>query len=380
MRIGINEVLIYDKASGARQRELKLLPAVLEQLEHIGAESYVYVSQYLSDSLLSHLIGDNNKTKIIRVPIPSIPTYQRILKGISYWKRQIVNDKIDVFHTAYYPIPLLKIPTILTVHDLRFIHMPKTYNRARYWFLRFTVPYSLRLTSRIIAVSENTKNDLVRFFKIPSEKIDVSYNPISSNLVSTNNDIKSIEMKKKLSLPDKFILYVGNLEPRKNLERLLKAFILVGPKINYKLVILGKPEWGIDALFNIVKQNNLGNDVIFTGYVDEDDLYSVYRLASLLAFPSLHEGFGIPVIESMACGIPVLTSNVSALPEVAGDAAMLINPYSVQSIADGILAILTDEKLQYHLIEKGYERIKVFNRNKSAKAVIESYQKAYTKG
>ena len=378
MRVGINEVLIYNRASGARQRELNLLPEVLRQLECIGAESVVYVSRSLKDDIIMRLIGDNNKTKVVKVPISSVPTYQRILKGILYWQRQVVNDNLDVFHTAYYPVPRVKLPTILTVHDLRFLHMPETYHRARYWFLRVSVPYSLAVATRIVTVSNNTKDDMINYYGIPSEKIDVSYNPISSNFLKPDSDIKSIEIKDRLKLPDKFILYVGNLEPRKNLDRLLQAFILVRQKLNYKLVILGKAEWGTNILFDIVKQNHLEKEVLFTGYLEEYDLSSVYRLASLLAFPSLHEGFGIPVIEAMACGVPVLTSNVSALPEVAGDAAILVDPYSVESIANGILAILSDEKLRYRLIKRGFERIKLFSREKSAKVIVESYQKAFT--
>lgn len=379
MRIGINEVLIYNRASGARQRELTLLPEVLRQIEHIGAESVVYVSRDLSNDLIVQLIGDSNKTKIVKTPIPSMPTYQRIFKGFSYWNNQVIDDRLDAFHTAYYPVPFVRVPTVLTVHDLRFLHMPETYQRARYWFLRASVPYSLSVAKRIVTVSENTKDDLINYLGVPSKKIDVSYNPVSANFarIKTDRDTNLAETKNKLKLPDKFILYVGTFEPRKNLGRLLEAFILVRRRFNYKLVILGKREWDSDILFDIVKQNHLKNDVVFTGYVEEEDIRSVYSLASVLAFPSLHEGFGIPVIEAMACGVPVLTSNVSALPEVAGDAAILVDPYSIDSIANGLIAILSDEKLRYSLIYKGFERIKVFNKKESAKAIVESYQKVF---
>jgi len=380
MRIGINEVLINPCSSGAVNREVSVLPEVLKQIEANGGESIVYISKNLDDLIINRLVDGAKKVHIIRTPLPFTPTYQRVLKGIRYWPKRASKDKLDVFHTAYYPVPRLKIPTVLTVHDVRFVHMPETYRRARYWFLRYSVPYSLAVATRIITISENTKNDLINYFGIPSKKIDTSYVPLLPNFVRTKTDKNTnlAEIKNRLKLPKKFILYVGNLEPRKNLSRLLKAFTLVRQKASCKLVIVGKPAWGTNVLFDTVKQNHLENELIFTGYLEEEDLCSVYRLASMLAFPSLHEGFGIPVIEAMACGTPVLTSNVSALPEVAGDAAILVDPYSVKSIANGILAILSDEKLRYRLIEKGFERIKVFNRKESAKAVVESYKKAFT--
>ncbi len=376
MRIGINEVLIYPRSSGALNREMAVLPEVLKQIEASGGESIVYVSRDLDDRLINQLIGDANKALPVRTPLRSIPTYQRVLKGVLYWPTRVLKDKLDLFHTAYYPVPRLKIPTVLTVHDVRFIHMPETYHRARYLFLKVVVPLSFSRACRIITVSKNTKNDLIKHFKVPDEKIDIAYNPVHARFKQIANDSILSVARTKFRLPAKFILYVGHLEPRKNLTRLIQAYEILLKEYDYKLVIVGKPDWFYSSLFDRVRNKKLESNILFTGYVQDDDLPALYNLASVVAFPSLHEGFGLPVLEAMSCGTPVVTSNVSALPELAGDAAVLVNPYNVESIADGIMKILKDDDLRRKLISKGLNRVKQFNAKDAARMISKTYIRA----
>jgi len=376
MKIGINEVLIYPRSSGALNREMAILPEVLKQIETSGGESIVYISGDLDGRFINQLIGDAKKALPIRTPLPSIPTYQRVLKGISYWPKRILQDKLDLFHTAYYPVPRLKIPTVLTVHDVRFVHMPETYRRGRYLFLKVVVPLSFSRVCRIITISKDTKDDLCYYFKVPDEKIDIVYIPIAARFKQITNDAILSAARVKYRLPTKYILYIGNLEPRKNLNRLIQAYEILLKGYNYKLVIVGKPEWRYSGLFDRVRRKNLENDILFTGHVEDDEIPFLYNLASVFAFPSLHEGFGIPVLEAMACGVPVVTSNISALPEVAGDAAILVNPYDIESIADGIMKILKDDCLRKKLISKGLSRVKQFNAKDVAIRIFETYKKA----
>ena len=380
MRIGINEVLIYNRSTGTRQREINVMPRVLRQIELSGGESVVYVACNLEDELVSKLTGKTHKSSVVRTSLPSIPTYQRILKGVPYWRKQVIRDRLDVFHTAYYPVPKLPVPVVLTVNDVRFAHLPDTYPLLRRLFLRLVVQSSLKVADRIIAISQNTKDDLIHLFGVKQAKIDVVHIAADPQFCSVKNVSKLARVRQKYSLPEHFILYVGHLEPRKNIERLVAAFDQLHNKLRHYLVILGKPNFIFEETIKQAYQSDCASKVLFTGYVEDSDMAAIYTLADLLVFPSLHEGFGVPVLEAMACGTPVLTSNISALPEVAGDAAILVDPYSVESIANGILAILSDEKLRYRLIEKGFERIKVFNRKESAKAIVESYKKAFIGG
>lgn len=376
MRVGINEVLIYSRSSGTQKREMNVLPEVLKKIELAAGRSFVYFSRNLEEKYINQLTANIKNISIERTPLPSLPTYQRILKGFSYWHKQVLRDKLDLFHTSYYPVPNLTIPTILTVNDVRFLHLPKTYRRARYWFLRAVVPSSLARATRIIAISQNTKDDLHHLLGVDEEKIDVIPLAISSQFYPISEEDRLDKVRNILNLPKNFILFVGHLEPRKNLKRLIHAYLKVRQKFDCKLVIVGKPEWSSHRVLDIVTENNLQKDIFFTGYVDDEDLPALYNLAKVVAFPSLHEGFGLPVIESMACGTPVVTSSVSALPEIAGDAAVLVDPYDIDAIADGIMKVLDDDHLRRSLISKGLKRAKEFNAKNIAGMIFDAYKKS----
>ena len=376
MRVGINQVLIYNRNSGARQREFQLFPEVLLQLNNIGISCNVYISESLSKPLIDELLGDSSiYINLIKTPIPSVPTYRRIIDGLIYWKQRVKYGNLSLFHTSYHPVPKLKIPTILTIHDLRFCHFPNTYKKSRLLFLRSVVPYSISNSNQILTVSNDTKTDLIKYYDVNPRKIAVSYNSVSSKFIKCNDEDNNIEVIHKYKLPKKYLLYVGNLEPRKNLEMLLKAYILLLNDYDIKLVILGKNDWGGSALFDMIHKNKLADKVIFTGYVDDNDIHNVYKNALVLVFPSLHEGFGIPILEAMASGVPVVTSNISAMPEIAGDAAILVNPYCENSIKNGIVKILSSQKIRDNLIAKGIERIRQFSVKKSAKIIVDNYIK-----
>lgn len=375
MRIGIDEVLIYPRSMGLSNRDAAIIPELLKRIGSREEKIILYFSKYLDDKSIDKFIGSRNNTKIIKTPLPSFPTYKRTLKGLHYWPRQAKKDQLNLFHAQYYPTPRLDIPVILTVHDLRFLHMFKANRLPRYIYHKIVVPYSILQADRIIAVSHFTKKDLLEHFKIPEEKIDVIYNPLPPHFkVAPDKNLLS-QVREKYRLPESYLLYVGNLEPRKNLGRLIEAYLILRKKLESNLVIVGTPEWQYAKLFDLVREKHLDREIIFTGYVPDEDLPSLYSLARMFVFPSLFEGFGIPVIEAMACGTPVVTSNVSSLPEVAGDAGILVDPYDAESIAEGISRVLTDSKLKRELIKKGYERIKAFDAGQIAGQVLNTYKK-----
>lgn len=378
MHIGINQVLIYDRASGARHRELALLPGVLQALETIGWEASVFVGEKISRKLLIQLVGDRMIERAVRTQLPAMPTWQRVIKGGIYWPQAVRKQRINLLHSAYVPMPKLDIPTVLTVHDVRFRLMPRTYSQWRYLYLKVMMPLSLRRATRIIADSWDTKNDLMRFFGVSSKKIDVVYIPADKKFQPVNDPKAFEQVKKRYHLPSSFILCVGHLEPRKNLERLVAAYDqLVREKgIQQHLVILGKPSFGFETLFSRVADSQVQEKIHLTGYVADEDMATVYSMADLLVFASLHEGFGIPLLEAMACQLPIVTSNCSALPEIAGGCAELVDPRNVHSIANGLLNVIQNPEKRKRMGLAGRKRILQFNQKNAVQKTLNCYRHA----
>jgi len=377
MHIGFNNVLIIPKVSGAVRRELDLLPTLVRLLQQKKHECRVFLAKDIAPQMLNRLLEDGLPEEcIVRTPIPVLPTYKRICRGKTYWKKAVRKNNLDLISWPYYPLPKLNLPSILTVHDMRFLHYPETYKKSRRMFLRFAVPRSLERANQIISVSECTKRDIVKNYNITPEKIKVVPNVIDPRFNKEYSQQEINDIKHRYGLPDRYILYVGTLEPRKNLTRLVKAFANLRNrnKINEKLVILGQKHFGYQDLCTYVRRKNIETDVLFTGYVADEHLPALYQQARMLSFPSQHEGFGIPILEAMVCKTPVLTSNTSAMPEVAGEAAVLVNPFSVNDIADGIETICNNEELRNDLIDKGCKRIKHFSKDKAVAKLAACYE------
>lgn len=291
------------------------------------------------------------------------PKLAGVLFNYSPLHLEYLSGPTDLIHLSDWTAPVTRVPTVTTVHDLAFIKYPETVDPL----IRHT--QSVRLSrivshgNHIIADSLSTKNDLIEKYHLNASQIDVVYPGIShSYLPASLTEIDRV--KKKYSLPSHFILSLGTQEPRKNLERLVEAT----KDLTYPLVIAGKYGWG--------KKLDSPAHVKVLGFVDEKDLPALYSSATVFCYPSLYEGFGFPVLEAMACGVPVVTSNVSSLPEVAGTAAILVDPLSLGSIRSGIeQAITTREKM----IKKGIQQAKKFNWDKTARQVLAIYEKLSAK-
>ncbi len=371
MRIGFNGIVIQEKNSGAKECFVNFLDSV-PQLDS-DHEFVIYLARELGQEYFQRFAW----AKCVCTPLSSEIAYQRVLRGLLYWRGRLSEDNVDLFHTTYYPIPpLVDKKTILTVHDVRLMRFPETYSRSRYWFLKLAVPYSVKRADKIIADSDFTKEELVKLLGVPREKIAVVHPGANPRFKPIRDQTSLKRVTAKLSLPDRFVLFVGHLEPRKNLARLVEAFSILKSKtkLPHKLVILGRESWGYKPVLEAAERHNECSDIVFTGYVDEDDLPLVYNLADALALPSLYEGFGLPLLEAMACGVPVVTSKVSSLPEVAGKAAILVDPYNVEEIADGLVAALGDEALRRALINKGLARAKKFRWEEAAAQIIHVYE------
>src|SRR2546421_959553 len=248
-------------------------------------------------------------------------------------------------------------------------------NRFALAFARSSIAIAARRATRVLTVSESSKRDILRFVDAPPEKIDVIYNAYDERFADEPREEDVIRVRERYQLHDEFVLYAGNVKPHKNLERLIEAFDLVRTRGlgHLKLVLIGDEISKYAALRRAVHQHRLHKYVRFLGYLPEETLAVMYRLAGVFVFPSLYEGFGLPPLEAMASGTPVVTSNVSSLPEVAGDAAVLVDPYDPHAIADGIHRVLTDEELRRSLRQKGILRAKQFSWEQSVRRIREIY-------
>ncbi len=287
-------------------------------------------------------------------------------------------DDADITHFMnFYIPPGVKGKVITMVYDMVYKAYPETMNRKTRFMLNMSMERSTRRADAIITISEFSKAEIIKYLGVPPERIYVMPCGVDFKKFRPDYDLDDIaKTKSKYGITKDYFLYLGTLEPRKNIERLIEAYGLLKKRIGCipKLVISGKKGWLYDTIFERVNVLDLGNDVIFTGYVDENDVPVLMKGAFAFVFPSLYEGFGLPPLEAMACGTPVIASNAASLPEVVGDAGLLIDPYSVESISKALECLLMDPSLQSELADKGLKRAVMFTWEKSVDIISEVYE------
>lgn len=262
----------------------------------------------------------------------------------------------------------------MTCHDLISIFFPENLPLASRLFYSKWEPFSYQRANKIIAISEHTKKDIMALLKIPENKIRVIHLAASSDFRPITSKRVLSRVKKKYNTGQNFFLHVGTLEPRKNLSFLVRAYALaVREGVNANLVITGKKGWYYEGLFKLVDDLHLKDKVHFTGYVEEKDLPALYSAAKAFVFPSLYEGFGLPPLEAMACGTPVISSNTSSMPEVVGNAGILISPKDERVWARNMINIYKDEALARTLGEMGVRQAKKFSWEEAARKTIAVY-------
>lgn len=258
---------------------------------------------------------------------------------------------------------------VLIVHDLSFELYPEFFTaKKRLWHKLIGPKQMCEQADTIIAISENTKNDIIKIFNIDSNKIKVVYPGIANNFFEQINDTKKVEVKKKYNLPDNYIFYLGNLEPRKNVETLLKAFELVKDK-NMYLVLAGSKAWKYKNINKLYNSSKAKSRIKFLGYVDTEDKHALYSLATAFVYPSIYEGFGLPPLEAAASGTPVISSFNSSLVEAVGDSGLLIDPNNYNELAIVIDKLLSDKKLQDSLVEKGLKNVEKFKWGRASRDI-----------
>ena len=285
----------------------------------------------------------------------------------------------DLVHGPVFVGPLLApCPFVVTIHDLSFIRFPALFRPANRLYLTLMTRLSTRRAQRLIAVSRHTASEAVRLLGVPSEKIDVVYHGVDPAF-RPRSRIEVEAFRRRRGLPERFALFLGTLEPRKNLVRLVDAFARI-QDARIGLVLAGGKGWFYDELFSRAEALELGTRVLFPGYVREAELPLWYNAATVLAYPSLYEGFGLPVLEAMACGTPVVCSNTSSLPEAAGNAALMVDPNDTNALAEELARLLNEKTLRLEMRRRGLAHAQQFTWAHTAQKTTRVYRRVLAEG
>jgi glycosyltransferase involved in cell wall biosynthesis len=364
MRVAIDARKLHDFGIGTYIRNL------LRQLARLDRETDFVILARPADCAAVGALGPNFRAVPETAPNYSVTEQVRIPLALH-------RERVTLFHAPHYVLPpLVRCRSVVTIHDCIHLMFPQYLpGRLALTYARTSIVLAARRATRVLTVSESSKRDILRFVDIPADKIAVIYNAYDERFGVEPREEDVVRVRERYQLHDEFVLYAGNVKPHKNLERLIDAFDLVRKRgLNHlKLVLIGDQISKYAALRRAVHAHQLHQYVRFLGYVPEDTLAVMYRLASVFVFPSLYEGFGLPPLEAMASGTPVVTSNLSSLPEVAGDAALLVDPYDPASIADGIERVLSDDSLRRQLRARGIARAHQFSWESSVRRVREIY-------
>jgi glycosyltransferase involved in cell wall biosynthesis len=283
----------------------------------------------------------------------------------------------DLCHFPNYLAPVAtSCPYVVTIHDMTLFITPRLHRWKKLLLDRTLIPLVARKAEAIVTVSKSARDDIVRLLKVPGGKVHVVMNAVSPAFRRVEDPARIEEVRARYHLQVPYILYVGNIEPRKNLARLIDAFARLKKNgLPHKLVMVGQPGWHCEPIYAEVERQGLESEVLFTGYVPFEDLPALYSGATAMAFPSIYEGFGLPVLEAMACGTPVVTSSSSGLAEVADGAAILVDPLSLDEIASALQRVCTQPSLANELSSLGLARAKEFTWQHAARTTLEVYDR-----
>lgn len=291
----------------------------------------------------------------------------------------VARNKLDMLHVQYVGPPIFNKPLVASIHDISFETHPEFFSPRERNQFRLTFPFTARQANKILTISEHTRNDLMEIYGIPGEKVIVTYLAASDNFQPLSNSEEGSSVHQKYGIGESYILAVGNLQPRKNMIRLIQAYTRLRdamPEIRSQLVIVGKKAWMHDPILSFVTRSKWADDIILTGYVPDEDLRFLYARAGVFVYPSLYEGFGLPPLEAMACGTPVIVSDRASLPEVVGDAGIKVNPYDVEGLAAAVAVLLLDPEVVDFYKQAGLRQAARFSWEKCAKETLAVYEEA----
>lgn len=342
-----------------------------------AANKYVFFSNKPSRKLKER--GEGRVT-FRSAPSPSANKYVRVGWENLVLPIRLLVDRIDLLHCVNYSLPFMissHVKKVITVHDLIWLRFPDYFPKDTVYAAKKRFQHACNLADAIISVSENTKKDVLEAFHCEEEKVTVIYLGVDNERFSRAKKESALvqRVQEKYKLPERFILWVGGYRRHKNVEFLCKAFAVAKKQggLPHKLVLCGPGLSAERAIKTILEKHK--SDIMVIGPVGDDELPVLYSMADVFVFPSLYEGFGLPVLEATASGVPVITSNISSLPEVAGDAAILVNPLDVDEIAHALIKVCTDDELRETLVVKGLERARRFSWENTARKTLELFMK-----
>lgn len=374
MRIGIEAQRIFRKKKHGMDMVALELIKQLQIIDTVN-EYFIFVNNVEDIDVLPKTSNFN----IVQVKASPYPVWEQY-----YLPKAVKEYQIEVLHCTSNTAPInLSVPLILTLHDIIYLEkwnftQGTSYQIIGNLYRRWNVPIVVKKAKHILTVSNFERDRITSYFKFNQSQVSTAYNGVGKHFAPIADKEELLRIKKLYNLPDNYIFFLGNTDPKKNVIGVLKALSILkqNGQLKSKLLML---DINRDYLLNLMKQINdesLIDDIVFSGYVPNKDLPAIYSQASLFLYPSLRESFGIPLLEAMACGAPLITSNTSSMPEIATNAALFVNPFNAAEIADAIVKLQNDGNLQNQLVQNGFNRVKYFTWENNAKQTIELYQSA----
>ncbi len=370
MKIGIDATALPPQPVGAGNYIIQLIRALAE----LGEEaSYVVFTQPHGRELIGLAEQDNLHFELVA----EMPPAQRLAWEQTRFPGLLRRSEVDLLHSLHYTMPLSHpVKQVVTLHDMTYFLFPGLHTLSKRYFFRAFIRLSGRRADALLADSESTRLDAIRLAGVPPDKITTALLGVTEDFAPIQNKQTLRQVAAKYQLPERFILFVGLLEPRKNIVTLLQAYQDNRKNLGgTRLVIAGRKGWMYNQLQQFVDQLDLGAEVHFTGYVEQADLPAVYNLADVFVYPSIYEGFGLPVLEAMACGTPVITTNISSMPEITGEASILVPPEDLTALGGALSSLLADPARRQKAARDGLERAAMFTWQRTARQTFAVYRR-----
>ncbi len=378
MRIGIDATALPPQPVGAGNYIIHFTRALTHALAELDIEAELVIFSHASRQ---PLLGIETGPRIQLVTLPDLPPARRLVWEQTALPGLARRHRLDLLHSLHYTMPVfLPCPSVVTIHDMTFFLYPQLHIWPKRLFFRNMIRYSASHAAALLADSESTRQDSIRLLGLAPDRITTTPLGVTGEYVPVRDPARHEAVRQKYHLPDRFVLNVGLMEPRKNLPALLRAFAKIcGRFPDHRLVLVGRKGWMYDQVFQRIESLGLTDRVCFTGYVDGVDLPVIYSLAEVFVYPTFYEGFGLPVLEAMACGTPVISSAVSSVPEIAGDAGVLLSPDDDQGLAQALERLLSDDSERAWRSARGLELAGAFTWERTARLTWQVYQRVLQK-